>query len=286
MFGRFGALLSLFPFMISGFAATGAQVRKDVEYGRVNGISLRMDASIPEGEGPFPAVIIVHGGGWVSGDRRTNVQPLFEPLSEAGFAWFSISYRLVTNITQFGVGVGDVEQAIRFVKSHAAEFRISPNRIALAGESAGGQLAAMAALQPDIGTSVRAVVAIYAPTDLVSLAKTSTYVPSSIRASVSGTPWEALVLAGLRQLSPINNVKRDMPPFLLIHGTADSLVPFEQSKAMCDRMRTAGASCELYPVSGGGHGIRWWESTGLAPGYKRKMITWLHHQLDARQGIS
>lgn len=286
MFGRLWALLSLLPFMISGFAATGAQVRKDVEYGRVDGISLRMDASIPEGEGPFPAVILVHGGGWVSGDRRTNVQPLFEPLSEAGFAWFSISYRLVTDITQFGVGVSDVEQAIRFVKSHAAEFRISPNRIALIGESAGGQLAAMAALQPDIGTSVRTVVAIYAPTDLVSLAKTSTYMPSSIRASVSGTPWEGLVLAGLRQLSPINNVRRDMPPFLLIHGTADSLVPFEQSKAMCDRMRTAGASCELYPVPGGGHGIRWWESNGLASGYKRKMITWLQHQVDASHGIS
>lgn len=266
--------------MISGFTATAAQVRTDIEYARVNGVSLRMDASIPDGSGISPAVIIVHGGGWVSGDRKTNVQPLFEPLSEAGFAWFSISYRLVTDITQFGVGISDVEQAIRFVKTHAAEFRVDPDKIALVGESAGGQLAAMAALQTDTKDSVKAVVALYSPTDLVSLAKTSNYVPASIRDSVKGTPWEGLVLAGLGQLSPINNVRRDMPPFLLIHGTVDSLVPFQQSKAMCDRMRAAGASCEVYPVRGAGHGIRWWESAGLGAEYKAKMTAWLHQQFD------
>jgi acetyl esterase/lipase len=266
--------------MISGFTATAAQVRTDIEYARVNGISLRMDASIPDGNGPFPAAVIVHGGGWVSGDRKTNVQPLFEPLSEAGIAWFSISYRLVTDITQFGVGITDVEQAVRFVKTHAAEFRVDPDKIALIGESAGGQLAAMAALETDTKDSVKAVVALYAPTDLVSLAKTSNYVPASIRDSVKGTPWEGLVLAGLGQLSPINNVRRDMPPFLLIHGTADSLVPFDQSKAMCERMKAAGASCEIYPVRGAGHGIRWWESAGLGAGYKTKITSWLHQQFD------
>jgi acetyl esterase len=280
MFGRFWAVLPLFPLMISGFTATAAQVRTDIEYARVNGISLRMDASIPDGSGTFPAAIIVHGGGWVSGDRKANVQPLFEPLSEDGIAWFSISYRLVTDITQFGVGISDVEQAIRFVKTHAAEFRVDPDKIALIGESAGGQLAAMAALQADTKNSVKAVVALYAPTDLVSLAKTSNYVPASIRDSVKGTPWEGLVLAGLGQLSPVNNVRRDMPPFLLIHGTADSLVPFDQSKTMCERMKAAGASCEVYPVRGAGHGIRWWEYAGLGAGYKAKMTAWLHQQFD------
>src|SRR4051794_32726322 len=108
MFARRWALLFLFSLMISGVTATAAQVRADIEYARVNGISLRMDASVPDGDGPFPAAIIVHGGGWVSGDRKTNVQPLFEPLSEAGFAWFSISYRLVTDVTQFGIGIADV----------------------------------------------------------------------------------------------------------------------------------------------------------------------------------
>src|SRR5215475_13366419 len=87
----------------SAFAATGgpASTYNDVEYSRMAGVPLLLDAAIPHGTGPFPAVIIVHGGGWVRGDRRVDVQPLFQPLREAGLAWFSISYRLMTNVTQF-----------------------------------------------------------------------------------------------------------------------------------------------------------------------------------------
>ncbi len=258
----------------------GATFKRDIEYANVDGLSLRLDASIPEGVPAAPAVIIVHGGGWVGGDRRVDVAPLFKPLSDAGFAWFSISYRLARNVTDFGAGIEDVESAIRFVKAHASGFNADPSRIALIGESAGGQLAAMAALRGDPGTSVNAVVALYAPTDLVALLKNSNYVPAQIRKSVEGTPWEGFVLAGLARLSPINSVRRDMPPFLFIHGTADPLVPFQQSRAMCDRMRQAGASCEVYPVAGAGHGIRWWESSPeLARGYKHKLIEWLDQRL-------
>jgi acetyl esterase len=281
MFALFrAAFLSFFLIMIGVSTAVAADLRANIEYGRVNGVSLRMDASIPNGPGPFPAAIIVHGGAWVAGDRKRNVQPLFEPLSDAGFAWFSISYRLASDISQFGLAIDDVQQAIRYVKSHAAEFRVDPNRIALVGESAGGQLAAMATLRGGADTKVKAVVALYAPTDIASLAKTSNYVPSSVRDSVRGTPWEALLLAGLAQLSPINNVRHDMPPFLFIHGTADSMVPFEQSRTMCDRMKAAGADCAVYPVKGGGHGILWWDSVGLGSGYKRKMVEWLEQELE------
>jgi dipeptidyl aminopeptidase/acylaminoacyl peptidase len=87
-----------------------------------------------------------------------------------------------------------------------------------------------------------------------------------------------MLVAGLRDLSPVNWVRKDSPPFLLIHGTADSLVPFEQSKTMCDKMVEAGGACELYPVRGGGHGIRWWESSSLTA-YKHHMVRWLEKQL-------
>ncbi len=271
--------------MVTAFSAAAAEVPraeliKDIEYAHVDGISLQMDASIPLAPKKVPAVIIVHGGGWVTGDKTFNVEPLFQPLSDAGFAWFSISYRLASDVTQFGLAITDVQEAIRFIKSHADKYNIDPERIALVGESAGGQLASMATLRGGAATSVKAVVALYSPSDLVSLVKTSNYIPSQIRNSVRGTPWEGLILAGLAQLSPIDNVRRDMPPFLFIHGTADSLVPFQQSRDMCDRMKKAGASCEIYPVEGGGHGIRWWESTPrLASGYKQKMIQWLRDEL-------
>jgi alpha-L-fucosidase 2 len=237
--------------------------------------------------GKAPAVIIVHGGGWVRGDRRTDVQPLFKPLTDAGFAWFSISYRLATDMTQFGVAISDVQDAVRYVRCHAAIFNIDPDQIALIGESAGGQLAAMAALRGRGDTAVKAVVALYAPCDLVSLINSPNYVPAQIRACMRGTPWGTLFMAGLSQLSPIDNVRHDMPPFLLIHGTADGLVPFRQSSEMCERMKKAGASCELYPVAGAGHGIWLWESAPqLASAYKHKMIAWLRQQLRSGATVS
>src|SRR4051794_495008 len=257
---------------------------KSVEYARVDGAPLYFDAAIPEGSGPFPAVILVHGGGWVRGDRLTEVQSLFAPLTKAGFAWFSIDYRLSSDWMQFGAAIEDVENAVRFVKAHAAEYRIDPGTVALLGESAGGQLAAMAALNASGETRVNAVVALYTPTDLVDLAKNSALVPQQIRESFQGTPFETLMMARLRQLSPLYNLKRDAPPFLLIHGTADRLVPFAQSEAMCNRMKATGASCELYSVQGAGHGIRWWESSrpDESSAYKAKMIDWLKNHLSPR----
>ncbi len=264
----------------SGNGAPGSGALHNIEYAQANGAALFLDADIPEGPGPFPAAIIVHGGGWVRGDRMVDVGPLFAPLSHAGIAWFSIDYRLSSDISKFGAAIEDVENAIRFVKAHAKEYRIDPERIALIGESAGGQLAAMAALAPAPGTQVMAVVALYAPTDLVKLAKTSEFVPKEIRDSLSGTPFEQLLLARLGQLSPIDNIKPGAPPFLLIHGTEDAVVPFSQSRAMCERMAAVGGSCELFPVRGGGHGIRWWEAAHPreAEAYKREMVTWLKSQ--------
>ena len=252
---------------------------RDVEYAQVNGISLRLDACLPDSSVKTPAIIIVHGGGWVRGNRRTDVQPLFEPLSQADFAWFSIDYRLATDVTQFGVAIDDVQSAIRYVKAHADEYNIDPNRIALIGESAGGQLAAMAVLRGGADVAVKAVVGIYTPTDLVSLVKNSRYVPVEMQNAIKGSPFESFILAGLSQLSPIENVRRGMPPFLLIHGTSDMLVPFEQSRQMCERMRKAGGSCEVYPVEGAGHGIRWWESSRASTVFSKVMTPWLWKQL-------
>ena len=162
-------------------ATIHAEDLKDIEYARAGNVSLRFDAHIPNGPGPFATVILVHGGAWVKGDRTNNVQPLFQPLSDAGFAWFSISYRLAGDVArnpvgaamQLGTAESDVRKAVAFVKDHAAEYRVNPNKIALLGESAGGQLAAMAALRPSADSAVQGVVAFYTPSDLATLARTS-----------------------------------------------------------------------------------------------------------------
>src|SRR5579863_4110937 len=152
MRGLVSALFALLLPMTTPFPAPPVQespVRtvNDIVYSRAGGADLVMDASLPASSIPTAAIIIVHGGGWVRGDRRIDVRPLFKPLSDAGFAWFSISYRLASNVTEFGVAIDDVEAAVHYVKAHAAEYNIDTNRIALVGESAGGQLAAMAVLR-------------------------------------------------------------------------------------------------------------------------------------------
>ena len=245
----------------------GQQVRRNIEYGRAGGQSLQLDAFLPEGTGPFPVAIVVHGGGWVAGDRSRNVEPLFQPLVEGGFVCFSISYRLAREMYLLGAAVEDVEQAIRYVQAHCQEYKGDPGKIALVGESAGGQLAAMAALGKG-GSAIKAVLALYAPTDLEQLAHDSKVIPEPFRH----------VLSRLRGLSPIQHVHSGMPPFLLIHGTADPLVPFEQSRNMCRAIRKAGGTCDLIAVKGGGHGIRGWESAGLTS-YKRLMIDWLQKRM-------
>jgi acetyl esterase len=251
------------------------EVRRNIEYSRADGQRLLLDVLPPAGAGPFRAAIIVHGGAWVAGDRKLNVEPLFRPLVESGFVCFSISYRLAKQIFLLGAAVEDVEQAIRYVRAHSTEYKVDSDKIVLVGESAGGQLAAMAALGKS-GATVRAVVGLYAPTDLEQLAHTSPMIPEMVRQA--GTGWEGTILARLRELSPIRHIHAGIPPFLLIHGSADPLVPFEQSQNMCRAIRKIGGECDLVAVKGGGHGVRRWESAGLTS-YKDLMVGWLNKRV-------
>ena len=250
---------------------------KNVAYGRAGDQVLRFDAQIPGGKGPHPAAILVHGGGWMRGDRAWNVEPLFAPLAQEKIAWFSISYRLASDFLQIGSAVEDVHAAVAHVRLNAARYNIDPARIVLIGESAGAHLASLAALaRPQ---SVAAVVALYSPNDLELLAKTSPAVPAQVRQAVEGTIFAELLLGHLRSISPIHHVRRDAPPFLLIHGTDDPLVPFEQSMKMHERLRAAGADSELFAVKGGAHGIRFWDRSPGQSQYRREMLTWLRRKL-------
>jgi dipeptidyl aminopeptidase/acylaminoacyl peptidase len=96
---------------------------------------------------------------------------------------------------------------------------------------------------------------------------------------VKGSPLEALLLGGLKQLSPQTWVSGNAPPFLMIHGTADALVPFDQSEAMCGALRSSGASCELVSVPGAGHGMNFWEGQAPMMGYKSAMMAWVKEHL-------
>src|SRR4051795_2434724 len=143
--------------------------QKGVEYGRPGGKPLLLDLHVPDGPGPFPAAILVHGGGFDEGSKSTNVRPLFGPLASAGFAWFSIDYRLAPQF-RFPQAIEDVNTAIRWVKANAGTYQVDVTKLALIGESAGGLLVNYAGTHEIPETKVAAVVDFYGPVDYGKLA--------------------------------------------------------------------------------------------------------------------
>lgn len=261
--------------------------KQDVEYAHPQGKPLFLDVHVPNGSGPFPAAILVHGGGFDGGSKSTNVHPLFEPLANAGFAWFSIDYRLAPQ-AHFPQAIADVESAIKWVKAHAPEYHVDVSKIALVGESAGGLLVNYAGTHETTATKVAAVVDFYGPVDYGKLAQLRRKHPERFNmatidrhaANGGGIHFfgaEQLDQAGLAKLyalAPIAAVSSGTPPFLCIHGTKDDQVDYEQSTAMCDAMHKAGAVCELITIEGGGHGMSSWKNPDMQH-YKPEMIAWL-----------
>ncbi|MDI1318827.1 MAG: alpha/beta hydrolase [bacterium] len=261
-----------------------AEFRSDVEYGRADGAPLLLDVNIPDGAGPFPVAILVHGGGWSRGDKHTvppgdsaDITPWFAPLTAAKFTWFSINYRLAP-AHRWPEGFDDVQAAIRWVKAHAAEFKGDPNRIALFGHSSGGHVVCLAATLIDDSIRVQAVIG-FAPVtnheqDLPIRGGLSPSLQGLLNRPKELTP-ESLGL--LRELSPINHVRPGLPPFLLIHGDADMSVPFQQSLDFQAKLQAAGVPCELIRIPGAPHGLSTWEK--IAPDYLARMVAWLRQIL-------
>jgi alpha-L-fucosidase 2 len=259
-------------------AAAFAGEKNDIEFARPGGVALTLDASIPDGKGPFAAVIVVHGGGWENGTKRSYEKPLLPVLTDAGFVWFTINYRLAPQY-KYPAAVEDVEAAIRWVKKHAKEYKVDPKRIAIMGESAGGHLVAMAAVRQTKETKVAAVVDFYGPHDLLKRETDKGEVGKNLRQFLGIDALDEAGKAKLKEASPITYVRKGLPPFLFIHGTKDAAVPYEQSPMMCDRLKAAGNRCEVYTVEGAPHGIGPWEKNPEWQGYKAKMAGWLKQTL-------
>ncbi len=266
--------------------------QKDVEYGRPDGKRLLLDLHIPDGPGPFPAAILVHGGGFDQGSKSTNVRPLFDVLANAGFAWFSIDYRLAPEF-QFPQASADIATAIRWAKANAGTYHIDVSKIAIIGESAGGLLVNYAGTHETPETKIAAVVDFYGPVDYGKLAELRRDHPERFNmatinrhASNGGgihffgvERLDEAGLAKLWKLAPIAAVHKGMPPFLCIHGTKDDQVAFEQSTAMCDAMRKVGARCDLITIEGGGHGMGGWRAPEMQH-WKPEMVSWLKATLN------
>lgn len=255
-----------------------AELKTDIEFAKPGGVSLTLDAFIPEGEGPFPTCILVHGGGFMNGTKTSYIKPLFEPLSKAGFAWFTINYRLAP-AHRFPACIEDAEAAIRWVKAHAKEYKVDPARIAIIGESAGGHIVSLVGVRAKGETGVAAVVPIYAPHDLELQVKARNALGSSMEALFGLTELNDATWKVLRDASSTSYLRKDLPPYLLIHGDKDDKVPHEQSVQFQQKMKAIGAQCEFITIKDGGHGMGGWEKLGSD--YREQMIAWLKMTLGA-----
>jgi len=280
--------------LCAGAMAGAALDQKDVEFGRPGGKALLLDLHVPDGPGPFPAAILVHGGGFDAGSRGTNVRPLFDVLANAGFAWFSVDYRMAPEF-RFPEAKADIDSAIRWVKANAKRYHVDATKIALIGESAGGFLVNYAATHETPATRVAAVVDIYGPVDYAKLAEQRRDHPERFNmTSIGGhmakggsiaffgaTQADAAGLAKLRAVSPLFAVHKGMAPFLCIHGTKDDQVLYEQSSMMCDAMKKVGAACELITIEGGGHGMGGWKAPEMQH-WKGEMVAWLKRTMSVK----
>jgi alpha-L-fucosidase 2 len=261
-----------FPLLLCAAFLQGVELR-DHEFARPGGVPLTLDAHLPDRGRNHPAVILVHGGGWQNGDQRTYISPWFPLLDRAGVAWLTINYRLAPK-HPYPAAVEDVEAAVRYVRAHAARFRLDPKRLALMGESAGGHLVSLVGVRRKV--EVRTVISFYGVHDIPLLEQ---QLGGRLRPNLTAF----LGGADPREVSPVTHVSRRTPPMLLIHGTKDVTVPLAQSEAMCAALQQAGGRCELFLVDGGPHGVEPWEKNPALHTYKPKTVEWLRRELGIRK---
>ncbi|MEQ7005746.1 alpha/beta hydrolase [Actinopolymorpha sp. B17G11] len=244
-------------------------MRAAQKYGSVPGLPAwqadrYLDLLLPTPRPPelAPAVLYLHGGGWRAGERSAGLYPWLSPLLAAhGFVAANVSYRL-SGEAPFPAQLYDVKAAVRWVRANAEAYGIDPERVGVWGDSAGGHLAALlgttagrADLEGNCGSTewssaVQAVVMRCAPSDFPTMPPENAEV---LDALFGGPPSET---AELRRLaSPAGHVHAGVPPFLIVHGTRDETVPFDQAETMVQALRAYDRDVTFHVVEGGHHNL-------------------------------
>ncbi len=261
------------PATAQGPADGGVTIKKNLEYGQANGQKLLLDAYLPPDSfaRPQPAVMLVHGGGWEGGDRATRYLPQWsKALAEQGFAAFSIDYRLVHRPengkpaqNQYPAALDDCQRAVRWLRCHAQQFGIRPGRIAGLGESAGGHLVALLGTtdtrdntDPELArysSRLNAVVDLYGPADLTQPLTDLLFFGITPRQLVDN--FVGPDPARRREASPRWHIDGQTPPFLIMHGAKDALVPVEQSRNFYAALQKAGRTSTYIEFPEENHGF-------------------------------
>jgi acetyl esterase/lipase len=256
-----------------GQGAAHPRLVQDIEYARAGGVSLKLDLYLPEGRGPHPLIVWIHGGAFRMGDKGSIWWKPMPGQTERDYAVASINYRL-SGQAIFPALVHDAKAAIRWLRANAAKYELRADRIVVAGESAGGYLSTMlgttagvvALEDPALGnpkesSRVQGVVDFFGPTDFrqmdAGVPKSCTNpqvhnAPDSPESQLLGCPLPTCP-DKVKAANPMTYINKNLPPFLIVHGTGDCLVPSQQSQLLSEALKAAGVRADLHLLPALGH---------------------------------
>jgi acetyl esterase/lipase len=247
-------------------ASEGPIVHRDLPYVIGGHERQKLDLYLPRTEEKLPLIIRIHGGAWLAGSKESEGP---QDYLQDGFAVASINYRLSQHAV-FPAQIQDCRAAVRYLRANAQKYNLDPNRFGVWGESAGGHLAALLGTTGDINefdagenlsvsSRVQAVVDYFGPTDFLQMDEHR--LPGGMIHNSPDSPESKLIGGNIQdnpqkvaKANPITYVKKDDPPFLIIHGDMDPLVPHHQSELLETALKKAGVPVTFYTVKGGGHG--------------------------------
>jgi acetyl esterase/lipase len=239
-----------------------------IVFTKVGKKELRLDLARPsrtQPEATLPAIICLHGGGWIGGERQ-QMKGTIEALARRGYVAVSPDYRLAPQ-DRFPAQIEDCKAVVRWLRANAKNYGINPQKIGVFGFSAGAHLACLLGVtgkddslegtsgNAEQSSAVQAVVSFFGPTDFTRPGWSKEVRERHLVPFLGGTAEEKADV--YRRASPITYAGKNAPPFLFVHGTADDIVPIQQSEEMVKKLREAGVSARLITMQGEGHGWGW-----------------------------
>jgi acetyl esterase/lipase len=248
----------------------GTKVHRNIEYVKDGHERNKLDLYLPEtADAPLPVIVWIHGGAWLGGSKDGGVPAL--GLLRKGYAVASINYRLSQHAV-FPAQIEDCKAAIRWLRANAKTYSLDPERIGVWGSSAGGHLVALLGTSggaPDLegkggnadqSSRVQAVVDFFGPTDFLQM-DAHALSGSPMKHDPATSPESRLIGGAIQdnvekvgRANPVKYVTKDAPPFLIVHGEQDPLVPFHQSELLYEALKGARSDVTFYKIAGAGHG--------------------------------
>jgi acetyl esterase/lipase len=268
MIRRFGLLVCFAALLVPALVHAQEKkpeirIERDLVYGKGGDTEMQLDLAMPkDGDGPYPVVVCIHGGGWRQGNRQ-QMSKTIEVLAGRGFVAVTPSYRLAPD-AKYPAQIEDVKAAVRWLRANAKTYKINPDCVGAIGFSAGAHLACLLGVtnkddglegkggNADQSSRVQCVVSFFGPSDLTRNDWTKEVEDNILVPFLGATIKEKPEI--YKQASPVTYVTKEAPPFLFFHGDKDKLVGLEQSKILAEKLGKAGASAKVVVVEGEGHG--------------------------------